>query len=490
MSSPEPTDLPDFTADGRPGLIRNVDAAPDDTWKRLRPAWIFSAALHVVMLLMALTLYVLYAPAREGKPLNLASRIQDEAPTDYDLVNPQVGIDPSLDNTQPPAFDPARIAGPELPADPLGLGGSDGPPVIAGPGDFNPAKTTAGGGGNGLSQRGSRDARSALVRLHGGNDASEAAVAKALAWLARQQKTDGRWVIADGSLRDDVAATAVALLPFLAAGETHMSGRRYRSNVLSGLTWMLGQQKQNGEVTGTTLYTHALATIAICEAYGMTQDAKLATKAQAAVNFVVNSQHPEGGWRYAIGQPGDTSVTGWMVQALKSGELAGLSVPRGALEKASKFLDRMAVDGGSRYGYLDRGSTRLSIDAVGLLTRQYLGWTPKSKPMQAGVEWLKKHPPQAKGWDIYYLYYATQVVHFYGGDDWSVFWNPKVRDLLVKRQDASDGPTGGSWPPDETETGRAGGRLVATALSALTLEVYYRHLPLYQSAGEALEGLD
>jgi hypothetical protein len=352
---------------------------------------------------------------------------------------------------------------------------------------MGPRPGTAGTGTSGLAQRGNRDARAALVRTHGGNDASEAAVARSLAWLARQQRTDGRWVVSDGSYKDDVAATAVALLPFLAAGETHKTGRRYRQQVLAGLTWLVAQQKSNGEFPGTTLYTHALATIAVCEAFGMSQDGKLANKAQGAVNFIANAQGPDGGWRYSIGQPGDTSVTGWMVQALKSGELADLSVPRSALEKASKFLDRLAVEGGAKYGYLDKGSTRTPITAVGLLTRQYLGWTPKNKELQAGVEELRKHLPQAKGFDVYYAYYATQVVHFYGGEVWSETWNPRVRDLLVKRQEQGEGSQLGSWPADDTETGRAGGRLVATALSTLTLEVYYRHLPLYRSPGEGLD---
>ena len=69
------------------------------------------------------------------------------------------------------------------------------------------------------------------------------------------------------------------------------------------------------------------------------------------------------------------------------------------------------------------------------------------------------------------------------GEVWEA-WNPKMRDLLIAQQDKGTTPGKqhqmGSWSPKDDAHGAVGGRLMQTALSTLTLEVYYRHLPLYR----------
>ena len=80
---------------------------------------------------------------------------------------------------------------------------------------------------------------------------------------------------------------------------------------------------------------------------------------------------------------------------------------------------------------------------------------------------------------LYYNYYATQVMIHYGGPSWPK-WNEQLRDFLIASQ-ARRGPANGSWyfdNPDDLGT-RSGGRLYCTAMAAMTLEVYYRHMPLY-----------
>jgi hypothetical protein len=165
--------------------------------------------------------------------------------------------------------------------------------------------------------------------------------------------------------------------------------------------------------------------------------------------------------------------------------------------RASNFLDQVAggqgAAKGSVYGYTDAGGSP-SMTAVGLLCRQYLGWGPKNPKLAAGVQELLKLAPRKdmsdpKQLDMYYYYYATQVVHFYGGPEWHEKWNPKMRDWLIQTQ-VRGNQNEGSWNPDGAHAG-AGGRLVMTCMAMLTLEVYYRHLPLYKrdSGGmQALEG--
>jgi hypothetical protein len=246
------------------------------------------------------------------------------------------------------------------------------------------------------------------------------------------------------------------------------------------------------------MYDHAIATIALCEAFGMTNDPKLKAPAQLATNYIIKAQHSAGGWRYSPGTAGDTSVTGWQIQALKSAMLANLSVPKEVPIKASSFLDQVSGGQGSQkgatYGYTD-GNGSASMAAVGLLCRQYLGWGPKNPKLTAGVEFLKMTPPRKdkndpRALDMYYYYYATQVVHFYGGPDWHEFWNPKMRDWLLDLQVKANPQNEGSWNPDGGHTGAAGGRLVTSCLALLTLEIYYRHLPLYKRDAGAMEKPD
>jgi len=238
------------------------------------------------------------------------------------------------------------------------------------------------------------------------------------------------------------------------------------------------------------MYGEAIATMAVCEAYGMTQDVSLKKPAQLGLDYLVKGQHAAGGFRYRPKEPGDTSVTGWCLQALKSGYLAGLSVPREAMTKVGSYLDSVKTQDGAAYGYTGPGAS-LNMTAVGLLCRQYLGWGPKNPALVAGVESLKKNLPTKGKTETYYVYYASQVMHFFGGDDWLKVWNPKMRDLLIDTQDNSPTPaTRGSWPADRSVTGREGGRHTATCLSLLTLEVYYRHLPLYKRDSTAIKDLD
>ena len=128
----------------------------------------------------------------------------------------------------------------------------------------------------------------------------------------------------------------------------------------------------------------------------------------------------------------------------------------------------------------------VGMTAVGMLCSQYLGTTPRNPELIAGAERLKLAPPNTTK-NLYYEYYATQVMHHMGGDNWK-FWNEGpngangIRDTLIRKQDigANKAAHGGSWAQEGAGHANDGGRIMATSLSLLTLEVYYRHLPLYR----------
>jgi hypothetical protein len=148
------------------------------------------------------------------------------------------------------------------------------------------------------------------------------------------------------------------------------------------------------------------------------------------------------------------------------------------MQKAQRFVDSVNDPGTEGYGYTGPGPTP-TRSAVGLLCRQYLqNWGPNNPRMFKGVDNHLKPTPPGRTKNIYYYYYATQVMHHFGGESWKN-WNDPMRDLLVKTQEKSPPALDGSWSPAGDAHGGPGGRLMVTSLSLLTLEVYYRHLPLY-----------
>jgi hypothetical protein len=385
-----------------------------------------------------------------------------------------------------------------------------GPPTLRGVGGL---LNTPGSFGSRLDSR----ARVQALQDGGGNEISEACVARGLQWMAMHQAPDGRWSL-DGfhqhatdkpgpsgrrfvcncegrGGKHDVAATAFGLLPFLGAGETHKGSATskapvYAKTVEKGLDWLISKQDKEGYFSHN-MYEHGLATIAMCEAYALTADPKLKGPAQRALNAIVAAQNATGGWRYSPkSTDADTSVVGWEVMALKSGQMAGLSVPKSVWDGTTKWLEHCAGRDNSSmdtnnnytgtYGYSGPGGGPTTT-SIGLLCRQYLGWTLKNPGLLAGIDQLKKTPP-GKINNMYYYYYATQVMHHVGGEAWDR-WNLAMRDKLIATQDRGQDPKRahqrGSWSPAGDQHGSSGGRVMITSLSILTLEVYYRHLPLY-----------
>ena len=221
----------------------------------------------------------------------------------------------------------------------------------------------------------------------------------------------------------------------------------------------------------------------------MSRDPNLAPYAQGSIWYMEDVQDPiGGGWKYTPRQRGDTSVVGWQIMALKSAKLSGLDINPRTWRLIDKFLKEVSNTNGSLYGYEspppNRWRTHLGRTAIGLLCRMYMGWKKDTPGLQEGVEWISDEGPDLfeggdDASDIYYNYYATQVMKQYGGKEWTE-WNNKMRDNLVNTQ-STEGSKAGSWffhDPFKHSSVK-GGRLYTTALACMTLEVYYRYLPIY-----------
>ncbi len=341
---------------------------------------------------------------------------------------------------------------------------------------------------------------------------TEKAIELGLLFLKRCQSSDGSWKLdrfgqLDGAVQfqSDTAATGLALLAFQGAGYHHRSAK-YGETIGAAIRFLIDHQRANGDLYVPTedssdqfcrLYSHGIAAIAMCEAYGMTQDPMLKEPAQKALDFIAASQDKEhGGWRYQPGRSSDTSVTGWMVMALKSGQLAGLDVSRETMARVEKWLGVAQVD--DRASHLFRYNPNASdaqrhgrlaspsMTAVGLLMRMYAGWKRDDPRFRQGAEYLLETPPAFGAGDLirrdtYYWYYATQVMYHVGGEWWER-WYRQLYPLLLESQ-IQRGELAGSWDPLRPVPDRwapHAGRIYVTTMNLLSLEVRYRILPLYE----------
>ncbi|WZO95705.1 hypothetical protein EP7_002673 [Isosphaeraceae bacterium EP7] len=356
--------------------------------------------------------------------------------------------------------------------------------------------------------------RSTLARRAGASVASEQAVERGLDWLKRHQDADGRWD--GGTARDlennvirgqsdftkhcpageicfgecryydaDTALTGLALLAYLGAGYTHADGK-YAEVVGNGVDFLLKSQAASGDLRGESravgMYCHAMASLALCEAYALTGDERLRDPVERAVGFLVKGQAKDGmAWRYEPGAPsGDTSILGWVILVLKSARVVGIPVPQAARTGSVAWLSKVSSGkNGGLARYQPAKPVTPTMTAEAWVCRQFLGiGGPGLASTEASNHLLTNGPP-AKAFNIYYWYYGTLAMYQQGGQAWAR-WNVQVRDGLVARQ-RNSGHQSGSWDPDESEYGPYGGRIYTTALATLTLEVYYRFLRLYEA---------
>ena len=380
-----------------------------------------------------------------------------------------------------------------------------------------PNAEAASGAGNRLMGRSASSKPSSLPEIYklrmgnhsqvakglGATQDTEAAVNAALRFLAANQGGNGRWEArrmeggaaraGDGQDRQaagaqaDTGITGLVLLSFLAAGNTHLQGP-HLATVRRGLEFLLSVQDSSGNLGVSPniyeqMYSHAMATCALSEAYAMSGDDRLQNAVRRAIGYTIAAQDRRGGgWRYHPGDPGDTSLLGWQVMSLKSAQLAGIAVPDTTRDGIARFLKSVA-DGRSgglaRYQPSPARPSSRPMTAEALVCRQFLGLPDTPASLNEASDFLLQEPPGVGRTNHYYWYYATLAMYQMQGEAWRQ-WNEALQKQLLASQ-RQGGELAGSWDPDPV-WGGCGGRAYSTALSALCLEVYYRFLPLYVEA--------
>lgn len=505
-------------------------------WKtRLRPLWqpasgfLVSALAHSLLLLWFLGLAARQEPPVVEEPhvLTIHLRKTLERPAEAREEAPEAPTAPAPveePSPEPPAPEPLEtpptpareLARPEATLPPSDLevprlGSRDlTRPAESGPGARSPGSNSS-SEATGRSFQWTRGAgKAASLGTYGGSGATEDAVARSLAWLARHQDRDGKWS-ADAYRRHcasnhecpnpgrpqyDPGVTALALLAFLGAGHGPDSETPYSENVRRGFRYLLGLQNEQGAIGAGRahdlylFYNHALATLALVEAAAIDRDRAYLIPARRALKFSAYYQQTGGGWDYTEKRTGreDLSITGWQVLALKAGESIGIPVPRRVRNRLAHYLDRAVLpDGSAIYANIgDRAGERgVNMAAVGLLSRLSTGISPVDPRNHRAARRVLAHlpdPGQLSRWkqarqSHYYWYTATLALFHYGGDAWRK-WNTVLKEVLLPTQ-VRGGHADGSFSPGRNWVDEFGGRVATTALMALTFEVYYRYPPIH-----------
>ena len=185
---------------------------------------------------------------------------------------------------------------------------------------------------------------------------------------------------------------------------------------------------------------------------------------------------------------------------LKSAEISGLTFPKSAYDGTRAWYDEATEASYGRVGYTQAGTGKVfipgkneqfdhneALTSIAVMARIFIDKNRGDARLSNGCDLLLSNKPQWKGdaIDFYYWYYASLALFQYDGPKGAKWrsWNEPMKDALVQNQNVkSSGCRRGSWEPIDRWSCE-GGRVYATAINALTLEVYYRYANVFGVSG-------
>jgi A-macroglobulin TED domain len=322
----------------------------------------------------------------------------------------------------------------------------------------------------------------------------EPPISRGLAYLARQQQPDGSFQNRD---RDNparftgpkVALTGLSLMAFLASGNMPDTGKHglVVRNALDYLVKSCPDDGYYGKIDASRMYGHAIATLALAEAYGTETDTRrqrqLRAALQKSVKVLLDAQNTKkdqphaGGWRYEIASPdSDLSVTGWCALALRAAHNAGVPVPKDSADRAADYILRCYRPQRKGFAYQPGGEPSITMTGAALLNLHLLDRSSRPEVPPAAQFLLENRIDNKTEYPYYARYYSTQAAFQSGGETWTRIWR-RTRTALLEDAETRQEKEG-AWP--QSRTANEAGQTYSTALAILTLSVPLRLLPTYQ----------
>jgi squalene cyclase len=308
------------------------------------------------------------------------------------------------------------------------------------------------------------------------------AITKGLAFIAENQNEDGSW--GDVETGREKGTSSLCLMAFMSIGEFPGSGQ-YGETLDRGMKWLLAkaEEKPDGYI-GSTMYEHGLATLALSEMWGMTRDLKddeqIEKALKKAVDVILRSQNPGGGWRYQPQADGgeDTSCSQTVFHSLASARQAGITVPDETITRFVKYLEfaRNLETGGFTYAPHGRARTSFACSAGGAYCAQLAGQRD-SEMVNTALTYVKNQAPgifEKSGGHYYYAHYYAIQAMVQAGDKHYIDWYPQIRDALVRQQQET-----GSWSRGKGKNTKDP-VTHETPMAVIILATPHRYIPIYQ----------
>jgi len=314
---------------------------------------------------------------------------------------------------------------------------------------------------------------------------TEEIIKGALKYMAAQQAPNGAWSGNGGE--HPVAMTGYALMAFMACGNLPTGGE-YARAVSNGVGFLLANVREDGFINSmgpsggnkqSNMYDHGIATIALGEVYGQTQDALLKAKLGQAVKLILASQSSAGGWRYnPRPESADISVTVLQLVALRCAKNAGFDVPQSTIDHAVEFVRTCYDEGSGGFTYEPHNhAPGFARTAAAIYSLQVCGIYNDPK-IATGSRYLL----QNKNNDEFYTYghfYAAPAQYMIGGDTWKQ-WYAQMNEKFCKDVKSFDkDPTLKYWTGVDGNA-QGVGAIYPTAIYTTVLAIPYHYIPLYQ----------